>query len=269
MGKRLVAGIAVALAVVMITVIAFTLGARSSDGEAARTAALGDVAFDAGVPAETAALKGAAPDVDTAAETARADAPAVVEPEIVSSVADQPGGPHEGIKVHGRWTIEVTEPDGRFVSRTEFDNALLLDGRLSLAQFLARQSTPGLWEIRLNGQPTDPCNTSSGTASACTLEELPATDPLIVNNPNRFGGMLVEAPYSLVLTGAVTAANATGISAVGTKVFRCPPSLSPNDVPAAACSPTLFKVFTSKVLDSVVPVLPDQVINVTVEISFS
>src|SRR5438034_4820551 len=31
---------------------------------------------------------------------------------------------HEGIQVHGHWTIEVREPDGTRVSYDEFDNAL-------------------------------------------------------------------------------------------------------------------------------------------------
>jgi hypothetical protein len=33
-------------------------------------------------------------------------------------------GQHEGINVHGHWTIEVRNPDGKVASHTEFENAL-------------------------------------------------------------------------------------------------------------------------------------------------
>jgi hypothetical protein len=35
-----------------------------------------------------------------------------------------PKGQHEGITVHGHWVIDVRNSDGKFVSRTEFENAL-------------------------------------------------------------------------------------------------------------------------------------------------
>ena len=33
------------------------------------------------------------------------------------------GGPAEGIKVHGHWTIEVRDPDGTLVTHREFEKA--------------------------------------------------------------------------------------------------------------------------------------------------
>ncbi len=68
-----------------------------------------------------------------------------------SSQEKPAGGPSEGIKVHGHWTIEVREPDGTLVSRTEFENALAPDmGQGSGAQFLtrllSRDAAVGKWK---------------------------------------------------------------------------------------------------------------------------
>ena len=49
--------------------------------------------------------------------------------------APQPG---DGIKVHGRWTIEVRNPNGSVAGRYEFNNALIFSG----GQILARPA-PG------------------------------------------------------------------------------------------------------------------------------
>ena len=72
----------------------------------------------------------------------------------VENVAQSPGptGPNgatEGIKIHGRWVIEVREPGGKLLSRHEFDNALTDDGADLLAQMFTRQRIAGA----LDGSP--------------------------------------------------------------------------------------------------------------------
>ena len=53
------------------------------------------------------------------------------------------GGPREGIKVHGHWTIVVKNPDGTVAQRREFDNDLAGDSaRTGLIRLLLRQATP-------------------------------------------------------------------------------------------------------------------------------
>ena len=59
------------------------------------------------------------------------------------------GGPEEGIRVHGHWTIVIENPDGAVVSQHEFENSLVNTGPDLLAQLLARMATPGAWEINL------------------------------------------------------------------------------------------------------------------------
>ena len=75
----------------------------------------------------------------------------------VAAVKSQPataakpaGGPQEGIKVHGHWTIVVRDMDGKEVTRREFDNALVDSGKGLLAALLSRQVTFGEWAIQLS-----------------------------------------------------------------------------------------------------------------------
>ena len=37
--------------------------------------------------------------------------------------ARRSGGPQEGIKVHGHWVVEISNPDGTLADRREFENA--------------------------------------------------------------------------------------------------------------------------------------------------
>jgi len=58
-------------------------------------------------------------------ESAFALAPTSVASSTASAQDTGDGATTEGIKVHGRWTIEVREPDGTVVERREFENALI------------------------------------------------------------------------------------------------------------------------------------------------
>src|SRR5579862_760999 len=52
------------------------------------------------------------------------------------------GGPSEGIKVHGHWTIDVRNPDGSLSSHSEFDNHLSAGG-MTLAMALTNWNCQG------------------------------------------------------------------------------------------------------------------------------
>src|SRR6476660_2101480 len=45
-----------------------------------------------------------------------------------STAAESSGGPKEGIKVHGHWTIDVRNADGTLATHREFENALQISG---------------------------------------------------------------------------------------------------------------------------------------------
>jgi hypothetical protein len=63
-------------------------------------------------------------------------------------------GQHEGIKVHGHWTIEVRNPDGKLVSHTEFENSLTSTGQQSIANLLLGYGVPGGFLVRLTDSNT-------------------------------------------------------------------------------------------------------------------
>src|SRR6185295_10348875 len=57
------------------------------------------------------------------------------------------GGPREGIKVIGEWTIVVRDEAGREVQRSEFHNALIAQGKPTLASLLSRGRAISEWAI--------------------------------------------------------------------------------------------------------------------------
>src|SRR5579863_9178362 len=66
-------------------------------------------------------------------------------------------GGHEGIQVHGHWTIEVKNPDGIVASHTEFENSLVpagsgqISGASTLGTLLSGQVTVAAWGIEIEG----------------------------------------------------------------------------------------------------------------------
>ncbi len=254
MGKQLVLGLALVAFLGVAAAIALVIEPRS-DGAAttAEIAAITDETANEVVPAEDSAV-----------------VPEESGSELVSNASGGPDGVNDGIQVHGRWTVRVTEPDGTLVSLTEFDNSLDSQwGAQILSNFLAHVWSPGVWRIRLLGSDR-PCNTGSALQE-CEIWELPSSDFTVSNSDWRFGELSVTAPTSgpndgaLVLSGTATVANATTITDVETGVRGCAPSVAPAD---ADCGGSIL-TFTSKTLSPGVPVLSGQAVNVTVVISFS
>ena len=253
MGKQLALVIALVSVIGVAAFIAFEIGTRSEAGTTvSKTTALSDVDF-----------KVSDPDAEQLA------GPSESEPKQVSADADQSSGPVEGIEVHGQWTIEVEEEDGRFVSLREFDNALV--GGVSLAELLAHEHQIGSWFFQLAGSGAgEPCNDNQGVDRACQSWE--QTTGGATGLAQNFSDLLVEVPDSgvnadkLVLSGSITIANTTQIISVGTHYLKCNTSTSPVD--ALACSgpaATITHTNPSPWID----VQAGQVVNVTVVISFS
>jgi hypothetical protein len=181
--------------------------------------------------------------------------------------AAQPG-PREGIKVHGRWTIEVRNPDGTLASRHEFNNSLVVSGGAgsgALVGLLGR-AFRGIrqWQIGLNGpadQENGPCGArdiSRVFEASCRIEErldggAPAVGDLTVTVP---GGL----PH-LVLSGAIRTTTAVPIVFVQTVIHPC--------FDAACSVPSLPRQFTSHQLATPIDIAPNQLIDVTVVLSFS
>jgi hypothetical protein len=215
----------------------------------------------------------------------------------------QRGGTHEGIHVHGHWTIEVRNPDGKLVSHTEFENSLISgEGDALLAQLLTGGQTLGNWLVFLNtsalppnsypySQP-GPCGTSGVSAcilgqsgsSAFTQTLSPITPTTCATNGNCFSTLSVSVTGAnrneVQLTGTATADTSGSIGSVTSLANTCYGEGGTGSLSSASPS-TCFSVsstsstialyddpFTSATLSAPVSVSAGQMIAVTVLISF-
>jgi len=199
-----------------------------------------------------------------------------------ASNAKDADGPHEGIKVHGHWTIEVRNPDGKLVTHREFENSLvpggLSPGALTLATALGRASTVGLWWVfaeQLN-VPGGPCLIPNNLPASCALAESVDT----FSGSNFFHNLTLSAPFNssdpnylkLILNGTFTVQNAAQIDHVFTRVGACAPTVA-----SASCTNDPFNGynslgstdFTSTTVSPSIPVSVGQNVQVTVVFSFS
>jgi hypothetical protein len=78
--------------------------------------------------------------------------PAAKTAELKAAPSAAPAkGTHEGIKVHGYWTIDVRNPDGKVTAHREFENAVQGGGQSFLGGALGAEYSPGGMAIALNG----------------------------------------------------------------------------------------------------------------------
>jgi hypothetical protein len=199
--------------------------------------------------------------------------------------SERPGGPQEGIKVHGHWVIEVRNPDGSLASHTEFENALVpIAGAGALVQLLNRSATFGYFEVVvgdankangpcLNTDPRDP--TAPGHAFNCHIVEPIGTSPFSDCSSKWFTCNLqlttqtsLKGEPQLQLKGfSAPVDHAAAITLVSTGIILCEPTLAP----AAGCKNAnsfLGGDFTAATI-SPISVVKDQVMTVTVTLSFS
>jgi len=115
-----------------------------------------------------------------AAQTTVIPAPAAIgqlkaEPVTAAPGKSVPNGNHEGITVHGHWTIEVRNPDGKLVSHTEFENALVQpSGAQDLTAILSGNYVPGGYVIDL-GSPNAPCVPLQSNKLGICLTQVPTS----------------------------------------------------------------------------------------------
>jgi len=164
-------------------------------------------------------------------------------------------GLNTGIKVHGHWTIEVRNPNGRLASHTEFENALQHDGQQALAAILWGY-TPGDWAIVLDAASGDtqlPCaGQVTGGQAPCIIGEsgdvfvtscgggLPAG----LSNSQCFPTLTIgddssHTGTSLSLGGTVIASATSVISDVQTYLHVCSFSSTPTACAGGGGAPIL------------------------------
>jgi hypothetical protein len=188
---------------------------------------------------------------------------------VISSTAfagDKNGVTQEGIKVHGHWKIEVFNPDGTQMSVTEFENSLVSGGGFYPVKLLTGQAVHAAWGIQLdNTGGTNPCD-NAGSPDPCRIGESGANYlSLIIHSTNL---TVSTTTNSFTLSGSVTAANTSTINKVQTAWSMC----TSTTVTLTDCRPSPNNVWgflTATTLTTPPSVVPGQLIQVTVTISFS
>jgi hypothetical protein len=174
-------------------------------------------------------------------------------------------GTRQGIKVHGHWTIDIKNPDGSLVSHHVFENSLA-SGAVSLPQILARTLVPGAWTVVL--QPG-----TSGLRKPCPHHRLGSCR--IGESGEQFNTLTVDVPASgpsagkLVLSGHATAEAEGDVFEVYTELGLCPATTLPAVCATSAKGGTESPRFTWHSLPTPIVALANQIIQVTVVISFS
>jgi hypothetical protein len=173
----------------------------------------------------------------------------------VPAAGQSPAG--EALRVHGHWTVEIAEPNGSVVRVVEFDNALTEGGQIILG-FL------------LNGAKVDQPLSPSPGESAWSIDvrqtgvDAACSDPVIATsdyNPNTYVVTLTASLSQPADCLTDNGGGAYGITRVATR-----PKIDRGDgIPF----PFVYE-FTAKDLDQpITGILPDQVVTIKVEISFS
>lgn len=182
-----------------------------------------------------------------------------------------PGGPTEGIKVHGHWTIDIKNADGTLASHHEFENALVLpDADRLLTAILSRNFTVGGWILRLtSGNPqTQPCaDPSGGGRSDCVIRESIAPS---AQGTGESTNLRVHVSPGLQLTGSIssTTIGSSEVQTVGSEVAVCDEQTAPaNCTSANRIGPV--SAFSRHTLPAPIHVVAGQIIQVTVEFRFS
>ena len=186
-----------------------------------------------------------------------------------STAATNPGSPSEGITVHGHWIIDVFNPDGSLAEHREFENALVPGyGSPTLVNILARQNSVGGWEISLIPRNVDEGAFLSETSHATYGILAESTYPRTY--PNLFKTLTVsigtgDDNLKLVLRGTATAQTNGNIGRVKTHISMLRPASSPS----GSYDAVSLNDITETVLSSPVNLTTDQIVTVTVVISFS
>jgi hypothetical protein len=155
----------------------------------------------AGSVAGRAQSSATSPTVPAAAPTNAAPASQAALPAAPSE--RKPGGNHEGITVHGHWTIEVRNPDGKLVSHREFENALVPTlGAEQLTYLLLGSTVPGGYSISMTDSSGNrgPCPALQSFTGCFLIGSLISPEPAgFGDNSSGCGG--TGFTYQIIATG--------------------------------------------------------------------
>jgi hypothetical protein len=146
------------------------------------------------------------------------------EPATVAPGKSPAKGNHEGITVHGRWMIEVRNPDGKVVSHTEFENSLV--GATLLGDMLTGVIVPGGYQVSLHDSPTGTTGPCQPLPNNSSITECVLVGSLISPTPTTFADLNIGCGLPASPNGLISAlgpcfpltiaANSTGFTVTGT-----------------------------------------------------
>ena len=176
------------------------------------------------------ALPGAATSMSTVQTPAAKGFEPVADPVRQLSHA---GGPQEGIKLHGHWTIDVKNPDGTLVKHSVFENQLQYDGTQYLTGLISGYAAAGDYAIyftnataQATASPTTnvvcpaPASTTTSTFPYCSIVQNTTSQPGIFHCLHYVcvSGLTVTPTFgsgvglpNVTLVGAITAPQAGAV----------------------------------------------------------
>ena len=201
--KQTVIWLATAL-VASVAVIAAGLFALSDGAGGAADQAAVEPAPAGAAPPEREVAPGGGSGTATSQATAQSDPGA--------------GGPSEGLKVHGDWTIQVFNSDGSLAQSVQFENALRLEGADALAAALAGNTlfTGGdaaVWALFLADSGTLLPTPEPGV-SPCTVDRVLFDASMVGANPTLDTGCWLVTPDIGTLIPAGTPGFGTDLTGV-------------------------------------------------------
>jgi len=142
------------------------------------------------------------------------------------------GSLHQGLRVHGHWVINVSNPDGSQVQHHEFENSLEPSAGGTLAGLLGGQFSMGNMMIALGySSANGPCQGNVTNSGWCAMVTGLSTQPALTycgayvcastltetfNSGTNYNG-----PFNFVLSGTITANAAGTINTVYTIYSTC------------------------------------------------
>jgi hypothetical protein len=198
---------------------------------------------------------------------------------------------HQGFKVHGHWVIDVKNPDGTIAQHRDFENSLESSAQGLLVGLMSGYMVPGDYMVLLTASSGNaPC---VATYQFCGIVHNLTTYPAAyycnyyycsgssLNYTYNFGTSFA-GPFSMVLSGSITANQAGSVGTVYSLMSTCAnvasgtsanPSSLETSSPASCVTQTSpqpwYGPLTDATLASPVSVSSGQIIQVTVTITFS
>ncbi|CAM2010502.1 hypothetical protein [Acanthopleuribacter pedis] len=174
---------------------------------------------------------------------------------------DPPAAEQNGtIHVEGVWTIQIMNPDGSEASTRTFHNALV--GASVLTALLNAEAVIGGSYLVLDD------NAGNGPCSgSCEIGSSSLNAGLTYDSTNLVRSITGQNFETLVLSGSVTATSTHTVSSVVSWFCLC--NGTTNNTTQCAASPDSCSVLTRKTLASPINVTTGQIIQVTLEITFS